>query len=88
MYTLIASRVVQIGYRVSTKQIHCQVCQSRFDEREMLLCDICNAIWHMDCHMAYGLRYTCHKEAFYAIWHMDCGTYVTKRSPYAMWHMD
>jgi len=29
--------------------IHCQVCQSPFDEHKMLLCDICNAGWHMDC---------------------------------------
>jgi len=29
--------------------IHCQVCQSRFDKHKMLLCDICNAGWHMDC---------------------------------------
>jgi len=28
---------------------HCQVCQSPFDEHQMLLCDICNAGWHMDC---------------------------------------
>jgi len=27
----------------------CQVCQSPFDEERMLLCDICNAGWHMDC---------------------------------------
>ena len=27
----------------------CQVCQSPFDEHQMLLCDICNAGWHMDC---------------------------------------
>ena len=37
--------------------------------------------------MAYGLRYICHKEAFYAIWHMDCGTHVTKKHfmPYGIW---
>jgi len=29
--------------------IHCQVCQSPFDEHKMLLCDICNAGWHVDC---------------------------------------
>ena len=29
--------------------IHCQVCQSPFDEHQMLLCDICNAGWHLDC---------------------------------------
>jgi len=29
--------------------IHCQVCHSPFDEHKMLLCDICNAGWHMDC---------------------------------------
>jgi len=29
--------------------IHCQVCQSPFDEHKMLLCDICNAGWHTDC---------------------------------------
>jgi len=29
--------------------IHCQVCQSPFDEHKVLLCDICNARWHMDC---------------------------------------
>jgi len=29
--------------------IHCQVCQSLFDEQKMFLCDICNAGWHMDC---------------------------------------
>jgi len=29
--------------------IHCQVFQSPFDEHQMLLCDICNAGWHMDC---------------------------------------
>jgi len=29
--------------------IHCQVCQSAFDEHQMLLCDMCNAGWHMDC---------------------------------------
>jgi len=28
---------------------HCQVCQSPFDEYQMLLCDTCNAGWHMDC---------------------------------------
>jgi len=28
---------------------HCQVCQSPFDEHQMLLCDIYNAGWHMDC---------------------------------------
>jgi len=27
----------------------CQVCQSPFDERKMLLCDTCNAGWHMNC---------------------------------------
>ena len=27
----------------------CQVCQSPFDEERMLLCDICNAGWHMGC---------------------------------------
>ena len=26
-----------------------QVCQSPFDEHQMLLCDICNTGWHMDC---------------------------------------
>jgi len=29
--------------------IHCQVCESPFDEHQMLLCDICNAGWHVDC---------------------------------------
>jgi len=29
--------------------IHCQVCQSLFDEHKMLLCEICNAAWYMDC---------------------------------------
>ena len=29
--------------------IHCQVCQSPFDEHEMFLCDICIPGWHMDC---------------------------------------
>ena len=33
----------------SLDDIHCQVCQSPFDEHQMLLCDICNAGWHMDC---------------------------------------
>ena len=28
---------------------HCHICQSPFDEHKMLLCDICNAGWHMDC---------------------------------------
>ena len=28
---------------------HCQVCQSPFDEHQMLLCELCNAGWHMDC---------------------------------------
>jgi len=27
----------------------CQVCRSPFDEEGMLLCDICNAGWHMAC---------------------------------------
>jgi len=27
----------------------CQVCQSPFDEEKMLLCDICNAGWHIEC---------------------------------------
>ena len=27
----------------------CQVCHSPFDEEKMLLCDICNAGWHMEC---------------------------------------
>ena len=27
----------------------CQVCQSPFEQHQMLLCDICNAGWHMDC---------------------------------------
>jgi len=29
--------------------IHCQVCQSPFNEHQMLLCDMCNTGWHMDC---------------------------------------
>jgi len=29
--------------------IHCQVCQSAFNEHQMLLCHTCNAAWHMDC---------------------------------------
>jgi len=29
--------------------IHCQVCQSPLDEHKMLLCDIRNAEWYMDC---------------------------------------
>jgi len=29
--------------------IHCQVCQSPFDEHKMLLFDICNAGWYIDC---------------------------------------
>jgi len=29
--------------------IHCQVCQNPCDEHQMLLCDICNAGWQMDC---------------------------------------
>jgi len=29
--------------------VHCQVYHSLFDEHKMLLCDICNAGWHMDC---------------------------------------
>ena len=29
--------------------IHCQICHSPFDEHQMLLCDICNTGWHMDC---------------------------------------
>jgi len=29
--------------------IKCQVCQSPFDEHQMLLCDKCNAGWHMGC---------------------------------------
>jgi len=28
---------------------HCEVCQSSFFEHKMLLCDICNAGWHMNC---------------------------------------
>jgi len=28
---------------------HCQVYQSPFDEHRILLCDICNTGWHMDC---------------------------------------
>jgi len=28
---------------------YCQVRWSPFDEHKMLLCDICNAGWHMDC---------------------------------------
>jgi len=27
----------------------CQACRSPFDEEKMLLCDICNASWHLDC---------------------------------------
>ena len=30
-------------------QVHCQVCQSPFDEHKMLHCNICNTGWHMDC---------------------------------------
>ena len=33
----------------SSDDTHCQVCQSPFDEHQMLLCDICNAGWHLDC---------------------------------------
>jgi len=29
--------------------IQCQVCQSPFDEHQMLLCNKCNAGWHMGC---------------------------------------
>ena len=32
-----------------SEDTQCQVCQSRFDEKKMLLCDICNAGWNMDC---------------------------------------
>ena len=32
-----------------SEDTQCQVCQSRFDEQKMLLCDICNAGWNMDC---------------------------------------
>jgi len=34
--------------------IHCQVCQSPFDEHQMLLCDIYDAGWHMDCLLPPG----------------------------------
>jgi len=33
----------------SSEDTQCQVCQSLFDEDKMLLCDKCNARWHMDC---------------------------------------
>jgi len=33
----------------SSDDTQCQVCQSPFDEEKILLCDICNAGWYMDC---------------------------------------
>jgi len=38
-----------ISFPPPSDDIHCQVCQSPFDEHQMLLCDICNAGWRMDC---------------------------------------
>jgi len=35
--------------RPPSDDTQCQVCQSPFDEEKMLLCDICNAGWHMNC---------------------------------------
>jgi len=40
---------VTISFSPPPDDIHCQVCQSHFDEHQMLLCDICNVGWHMDC---------------------------------------
>ena len=37
------------SFSPSSDDIHCEVCQSPFDRHQMLLCDICNVGWHMDC---------------------------------------
>ena len=32
-----------------TKQVHCEVCGSELKEPKMLLCDICQKGYHIDC---------------------------------------
>ena len=50
----LTEKAVEFGKTISEKEhererYKCQVCHSPFDEGKMLLCDICNAGWHMDC---------------------------------------
>jgi len=37
-----------ISFSPPPEDIHCQVRQSHFEEHQMLLCNMCNAGWHMD----------------------------------------
>jgi len=47
----VPSPLTTISFPPPPDDIHCQVpvCQSPFDEHQMLLPDICNTAWHMDC---------------------------------------
>ena len=45
----VPSPLAPSSFSPPSDDIHCQVCQSPFDEYQMLLCDICNAGWLMDC---------------------------------------
>jgi len=37
------------AHTLSQDDSHCRVCQSPFNGDKKLLCDTCNAGWHMDC---------------------------------------
>ena len=45
----VPSPLTTSSFSSPSDDIHCQVCQSPFDEHQMLLCDMCDAGWHMDC---------------------------------------
>jgi len=45
----VPSPLATSSFSPSSDDIHCQVCQSPFDKHQMLLCNICNARWHVDC---------------------------------------
>ena len=51
--TLSLSRARTVPHLLPTSppsdDTQCQVCQSLCDEEKLLLSDICNAGWHMDC---------------------------------------
>jgi len=43
------SAVIESCFHSPADDAQCQVCQSPYDEDKMLLCDKCNAGWHLDC---------------------------------------
>jgi len=45
----VPSPLTTSSFSPPSDDIHCQVCQSPFNEHQMLLCDMCDAAWYVVC---------------------------------------